>query len=150
LILILKIILFNYYSKDSIIFLSKPGLYEPKLGDYLGDFTDELNKSGGNDYIIKFVSGGAKNYAFETKNSISKAVVKGFSLNNVAIQTINYKSIEKIVTEDQSETLSVDQLVFKRDKKNWKNSTEIIIKKYRYYFHKRNVINNHETLPWGY
>ena len=37
-----------------------------------------------------------QNYSFETKNGISKAVVKGFSLNNVAIQTINYNSIEKI------------------------------------------------------
>jgi hypothetical protein len=55
---------------DSIIFLSKPGLYEPKLGNYLGDFTDEINKSDGTDYIIKFVSGGAKNYAFITKNGI--------------------------------------------------------------------------------
>ncbi len=139
-----------FYILDSIIFVSKPGLYEPKLGNYLGEFTDEINKAGDNDFITKFVSGGAKNYAFETNNGISKAIVKGFSLNHVAIQTINYDSIQKIVTEDQSETLSVDQLIFKRDKTNWKNSTEIIKKKYRYYFHKRNVINDHQTLPWGF
>ena len=96
------------------------------------------------------MSGGANNYAFETKNGISKAIVEGFSLNHVAIQTINNESIQKIVTEDQRETLSVDKLIFKRDKKNWKNSTEIIKKKYRYYFHKRNVINDHQTLPWGF
>jgi hypothetical protein len=100
---------------DSIIFLSKPGFYEPKLGNYLGDFTDEINKSDGTDYIIKFVSAGAKNYAFITKNGISKSIVKGFSLNNVAIETINYESIEKIVTEDQTETLEVEQLVFQRN-----------------------------------
>jgi len=112
-----------YMDTDSIIFLSKPGYYEPKLGDYLGDFTDEINKQGEGDFIQKFVSGGAKNYAFITKNGISKAIVKGFSLNNVAIQSINYDSIEKIVTEDQNETLTVEQLVFNRDKINWKNST---------------------------
>ena len=69
------------------------------MGNYLGEFTDEINKAGDNDFITKFVSGGAKNYAFETNNGISKAIVKGFSLNHVAIQTINYDSIQKIVTD---------------------------------------------------
>ena len=98
--------------------MSKPGYYEPELGNYLGDFTDELNKNNGDDYIIKFVSGGAKNYAFVTNNGISKAIVKGFALNNVAIQTINYDSIARIVTTDPSEILEVEQLLFKRDKIN--------------------------------
>ena len=139
-----------YMDTDSIIFLSKPGYYEPKLGDYLGDFTDEINKQGEGDFIQKFVSGGAKNYAFITKNGISKAIVKGFSLNNVAIQSINYDSMEKIVTEDQNETLTVEQLVFNRDKINWKNSTCVINKKYRFFFTKRCMLNNYSTLPWGY
>lgn len=120
------------------------------MGNYLGEFTDEINKIDGTDYIIKFVSGGAKNYAFVTKNGISKAVVKGFSLNNVAIETINYEAIERIVTEDQTETLEVEQLVFKRDKIKWQNSTHVIKKKYRFYFRKRRIVNFHQTLPWGY
>ena len=113
------------------------------MGNYLGEFTDEINKIDGTDYIIKFVSGGAKNYAFVTKNGISKAVVKGFSLNNVAIETINYEAIERIVTEDQTETLEVEQLVFKRDKIKWQNSTHVIKKKYRYYFRKKTKVINY-------
>jgi len=96
------------------------------------------------------VSGGAKNYAFITKNGISKAIVKGFSLNSVAIKTINYESIEKIVIEDQTETLEVEQLVFQRNTCNWQNSTHVIKKRYRFYFKKRRLRKNHKTLPWGY
>ena len=58
--------------------------------------------------------------------------------------------MEKIVTEDQNETLTVEQLVFNRDKINWKNSTCVINKKYRFFFTKRCMLNNYSTLPWGY
>ncbi|XP_053393861.1 uncharacterized protein LOC128555496 isoform X1 [Mercenaria mercenaria] len=49
-----------YCDTDSIIFTSSPGEWEPSLGDYLGDLTDEnLGNS-----ITKFVTGGPKNYAY--------------------------------------------------------------------------------------
>ncbi|XP_070548560.1 uncharacterized protein [Ptychodera flava] len=51
-----------YFDTDSVIFVSKSDMYEPPLGDYLGDLTSELEPPG--NYITKFVSGGAKNYAF--------------------------------------------------------------------------------------
>ncbi|XP_070560096.1 uncharacterized protein [Ptychodera flava] len=51
-----------YYDTDSVIFVSNPDQYEPHLGDYLGDLTNELDPPS--NFITKFVSGGAKNYAF--------------------------------------------------------------------------------------
>ena len=37
-----------YSDTDSIVFVSKDGDWEPSLGPYLGDLTDEI---GGGDYI---------------------------------------------------------------------------------------------------
>ena len=47
----------NFYiiSQDSIFFVSQEGDYMPKLGEFLGDFTNELD---GDDYITEFASGG--------------------------------------------------------------------------------------------
>ena len=65
-----------YYDTDSIIFISDSTLYakhlHPKLGDYLGDFTDELKGQ----YITEFVSAGDKNYAKLLSDGSSECVVK--------------------------------------------------------------------------
>jgi hypothetical protein len=104
----------------------------------------------GEDWIVSFVTAGVKNYAYKTFKGISKAIVKGFSLNNVAINSVNFESIKDIVINDNSKTLEIEQLLFKRDKVNWYNSTSIINKRYRYFFGKRCVVENFQTLPWGY
>ena len=139
-----------YMDTDSIIFISVPGMYEPALGNNLGEFTNEICKNNVH-HIVAFVSGGAKNYAYITDEGIKKAIVKGFFLNNIAIETLNYESIKRIVTTDQSEALFIEQLLFKRDKINWKVSTTTINKRYGYFFGKRSLnYTNFKTLPWGY
>ena len=57
-----------YYDTDSVIYTWKPGQTEIPLGDYLGDMTNELDEW---DYIVEFVSGGAKNYGYATKHGKS-------------------------------------------------------------------------------
>jgi hypothetical protein len=52
-----------YFDTDSIFFISRVGQYEPPLGDYLGQFTSEIDQKLGN-HIVEFVSGGPKNYAY--------------------------------------------------------------------------------------
>ena len=52
-----------YYDTDSVIYMSRPGQYEPPLGDYLGKPTDELDSG---EHIVEFVSGRPKNYAYKT------------------------------------------------------------------------------------
>jgi len=47
-----------YYDTDSVIYLEEPGQPNPVLGDYLGEFTSELDDD---DTIEEFVSGGPKN-----------------------------------------------------------------------------------------
>ena len=47
-----------YYDTDLVIYIWKPGQTEIPYGDYPGDMTNELDEG---DYIMEFVSGGAKN-----------------------------------------------------------------------------------------
>ncbi|CAB4022668.1 DNA polymerase, partial [Paramuricea clavata] len=47
---------------DSVIYVSKEGEWEPPTGSCLGELTDELDGA----HITTFVSGGPKNYAYET------------------------------------------------------------------------------------
>jgi hypothetical protein len=53
---------------DSIIYSAKPGDYEPKLGDHLGDLND-------GSHIVEIVCGGPKNYANITDAGVSKRLV---------------------------------------------------------------------------
>ncbi|XP_053392147.1 uncharacterized protein LOC128554859 [Mercenaria mercenaria] len=49
-----------YCDTDSVVFTSAQGEWDPPLGDFLGDLTDEVPYN----QITKFVTGGPKNYAF--------------------------------------------------------------------------------------
>jgi DNA polymerase elongation subunit (family B) len=57
-----------YFDTDSIIFVANESDYVPELGDYLGEFTNEIDDD---DYIVEFVSAGPKNYSYLTKNGKS-------------------------------------------------------------------------------
>ena len=48
-----------YFDTDSVVFKSLPGQPDPPLGDYLGDFKNELSE--------EFASGGPKNYGYQTQ-----------------------------------------------------------------------------------
>ena len=138
-----------YMDTDSIIFKSKPGEYEPQLGDNLGDWTNEISPSQGG-HITSFVSAGAKNYAYDTPSGETKCIVKGITLNNLASVKLNYESIKEIVVNDQTKTITVPQTKFTRDKMTWAVKTSLIDKKYGYYLKKRKVFNDLTTRPHGY
>ena len=139
-----------YFDTDSIIFVSRPGQYEPKLGNFLGQFTNEIEPKDG-EYIIEFVSAGPKNYAFKLNTGVTKCTVKGINLNHVASLTINYESIKHIVCGDHTSKLLVKQLKFKRDNKKWILSTSEDDKSYGFVYDKR-ILKKTDltTLPYGY
>ena len=59
---------------DSIVYIHRPGLSDPLLGDYLGNFKDKLNNG---DYIVEFPSGVPKTTAMsppKVKKSVQCAV----------------------------------------------------------------------------
>ncbi|CAC5372370.1 unnamed protein product [Mytilus coruscus] len=50
-----------YTDTDSVIFIVKQGEWQPPLGDYLGELTDEVPANS----ITQFVTGGPKLYAYK-------------------------------------------------------------------------------------
>ena len=82
-----------YYDTDSIIYISKPGMYDPPMGDYLGDLTDELDGH----HIVEFVSAGPKNYAYRLENGQCCCKVKGFTLNYTNSALINFDTMRNEV-----------------------------------------------------
>ncbi|GBN77882.1 hypothetical protein AVEN_259268-1 [Araneus ventricosus] len=85
----------------SIIYASN-GKNDPEIGDFLGDFTDELER----DVIVKFVSGGAKNYAYVTKSGKSVCKIRGFS-NYENDLKLNFDSVLKLVRPFDDERITV-------------------------------------------
>ena len=93
-----------YYDKDSIIYLEEPGQPNPPLGDYLGEFTSELEAD---DYMEEFVSGGPKNYGDKTKSGKVECKVRGFRLNSEGKTQLNYdvmhQNILNVIQKPQKE-----------------------------------------------
>jgi hypothetical protein len=82
-----------YCDTDSIIY--KPGEHEIKLGDYLGDWTDELDGHG----ITTFVSGGPKNYGYILDSGKTVCKIKGFTLNYENCQILNLPNMLSIINK---------------------------------------------------
>ena len=85
-----------YYDTDSVIYW-KPGQTETPLGDYLSDMTNELNEG---DYIVEFVSGGAKNHGYVTKHRKIVRKVRGFSLNVRGAKQLNYQVMKQNILDE--------------------------------------------------
>ena len=79
-------------TRPSVIHLEEPGQPNPPLGDYLGQFTSELKA---NDHITEFVSGGPKNYGYQTKNGKVECKVRGFRLNSEGKTQLNYQVMRR-------------------------------------------------------
>ena len=81
---------------DSIVYIHRPGFPNPLLGDYLGDFEDEMRNG---DYIFAFASGGPKNYGYVTAKGKEECKVRGLSLNSVWSRQMNYQFLRQNVLD---------------------------------------------------
>ncbi|XP_031330124.1 uncharacterized protein LOC116182909 [Photinus pyralis] len=144
-----------YYDTDSIIFVAKPGDWNPPCGDFLGEMTDELEAYGEGSYITEFVSAGPKNYSynvFSTSDQTIKSVckVKGITLNHKNSRIINFESMKDMVLSN-----SKDSIYVYNDRKIVRDKCYNVIsrpesKQYRISYSKRRRIENFDTLPFGY
>ena len=66
-----------YCDTDSVIYRSQPGQPEPRLGNNIGDLTDEL----GGEHITVFASGSPKNYGYKTSGGKTEVNVRGITLD---------------------------------------------------------------------
>ena len=144
-----------YFDTDSVVFVSQTNSIDPPLGDYLGDFKDELPPD---DYIVEFVSGGPKNYAYKTFKGKRECKVRGFTLDSTGSRYVNFDVLKKNVIDDilapQDETTCVEvPIPFKIQRKANDYTLETIqmYKKYKLVYSKRVVdCNTFKSYPYGY
>ena len=139
-----------YYDTDSVIYVHKDGLYEPEMGDFLGQYKDEI---GDGDYIQEFCSGGPKNYSYKTMKGKKELKVRGFSLKPSTEQFLNFESVSEMVkSKDFSSKINLKMgSSMKRDKMTWSIKTTTNRKDYRLIYDKRLILNNsYSTIPFGF
>ena len=140
-----------YYDTDSIIYLTQPDQPEPRLGNYIGDLTDEL----GGDHITVFASGGPKNYCYKTNGGKTEIKVRGITLDCTARQKVNFEVLCALVflhTEcGVTGKVSVDTpFRISRNTKTKEIQTKQMKKDYKIVYNKRVITQNYKTLPYGY
>ena len=137
-----------YFDTDSVIYTVKEGEWEPPTGSYLGDLTDELDGS----YITTFSSAGPKNYSYRTNEQKTVCKVRGITLNYRTVQKLNFNVMCNMVqSSDPDDVIYVD-IPFKiiRDRETKDILTKNEKKKYRIVYNKRVIVNNFDTLPYGF
>ena len=146
-----------YFDTDSVIYVTKPGQWEPPLGDYLGDLTSELcckdvDCSGCSDehYITEYLSAGPKNYAYKVNSDYVQCKIRGFSLNYNNSQVLNFYSMKHILEDMQHKIVTVNQQKITREKLNHKLVNRVEEKEYGLVYDKRIILENLDTVPYGY
>jgi len=139
-----------YFDTDSVIYVSIPGEWDPEIGDYLGELTNELADG---DFIVEGVFPGPKNYAFVTNEKETVCKVKGFSLNYKASMKVNFESMKEMILseiENDNFEITVDQSVIKRNRKNWEICSAVVSKVYTHVYDKRILKEDFTTIPYGF
>jgi hypothetical protein len=137
-----------YFDTDSVIFISKVGLEEPTLGDYLGDFTSEV-PSGCK--IVRFCSGGPKNYGYELDNGEKIMKVRGISLNYTSLQVVNFDVlVEMILNNVKTPVVVTEPHKIVRNRQTREIHAKRTEKRYAVVYDKRVRMTNFDTLPYGH
>ena len=142
-----------YFDTDSIVYKWREGQPSIQIGDYLGQWKDELE----GDVITEFVSGGAKNYAYQTRGGNSVCKVRGFTLNVRGSNILNFQSMklnilqELNIPQDSRRNMNiVTPYHFQRDVEKKQIRVVPRVKQYGLVFDKRVLNTNAFSYPYGY
>ena len=143
-----------YYGTDSVVYKRRPGQPSIAIGDFLGDMTDEWD----GDVITEFVSGGAKNYGYQTCGGKVVCKVRGFTLNVRGSAILNFHTMkDNIISEldtpqDSRRNLNiVTPYHFRRDLEEKQIQVVRRVKQYGLVFDKRVVdVATKSSYPYGY
>ena len=145
-----------YFDTDSVIYKWKPNAPELPLGQYLGQFTNELDDPS--DYITEFAAAGPKNYGYRTLKGKTECKVRGFSLNTRGQEQLNFDILKKNIIDEVTQPQPVANSIpvfnphkIVRNPTTKQLSTETQIKRYQLVFDKRVVdSSNFQSYPYGY
>lgn len=133
-----------YFDTDSIIYQHEEGKFNPKIVNSLGGWTDELD----GDKIVKFMSGGPKNYAYITESGKSVCKVKGLTLNYRASTIVSPETLEKML-KGQIDIINVTYPKYIHRTRQHTVQTLPLTKQYRIVYDKRQRVPDYRTLPYG-
>lgn len=159
-----------YCDTDSCIFVVKngndPDEYEPPVGHFLGEMTDELAWYGSGTYIDTLMSGAPKSYAFRAITPSGEIMecckVRRITLNYRNSLKVNFKSIKNLVdtfifpdytdaedmeTDDREIKLNFSAIHYTPRQelvtRNEFKTCSVVLKKRRY-------VSKRLSLPFGY
>jgi hypothetical protein len=159
-----------YYDTDSVIYeydAHDAAHVHLTTGDYLGDFKDEL----GGAHIVKFISGGPKNYGYVVNDTDASGPtecvkIKGFHLKRPETAALLSLSVmEKVVRERGAKVemvsgdgtrvcgkrkVTVHMETIARDKKRKIVVNKMVSRSYRLVFDKGVVQDDFSVLPFGH
>jgi len=142
-----------YCDTESVVFITAPGQWDPPLGDYLGDLTDEVQQSA----ITAFVTSGPNNYAYTLQNANKKwqfsiCKLRGITLNFKYSFEINFETVNKIENgRSNCDRVSlVNENTIVRNPSTGHVITKREMKDYRIVFEKRVITDGSHTQPYGY
>ncbi|KAK3099339.1 hypothetical protein FSP39_002841 [Pinctada imbricata] len=139
-----------YYDTDSVIFRcdGSSTLEKLPIGNFLGELTNEVDSQ---DHIVLFCSGGPKNYAYRTNLGKEECKVRGFTLNWKNANLINMKSVRSMILgTGLKEIIVTNPCKISRHAKKRKLYNRVEHKKYKLVYTKRRILENLDTLPFGY
>ncbi len=144
-----------YFDTDSLIYKKGPNDHLLPLGDFLGDFTNELAQG---DHIVEFAAAGPKNYGYKTLHGKISCKVRGFSLNVRGAGQLNFDNLKDNVLSEVREPLETTRHIpvfnphkITRDNKQKTLNTVTEIKRYQVVFDKRVVDpQSFFTYPYGF
>ena len=90
-----------YFDTNSIIYRWKPTDPALPLGNYLGEFTNEIDDP--DYYITEFVAAGPKNYGYQTLKGKVECKVRGFSFNIRGQQQLNFNILKNNIIHEITE-----------------------------------------------
>jgi hypothetical protein len=144
-----------YYDTDSVIFVSRENDWEPPIGDFLGDLTDEMADYGPESHITELVSAGPKYYAYKfwcgndgKFDTVCK--VKGVTLHYENSGRVNFETIKSIVLEDPHRHVDlIDNRIVRNPR--YDVLTKHGEKRYRLqYTKRRRLAECYDTVPYGF
>ena len=135
-----------YFDTDSVVYVHDE-TWNPELGSYLGELKDETNGVA----ITHFISGRAKNYAYQLEDGQQMCKIRGYTLNHQIASLLNFDSMKELVTTTKKRDKVITiQEPHKIVRKGGHIYSMEQTKDYRVVYNKRWLLDDLTTLPFGW
>lgn len=137
----------SFLFPDSIVSFHTPGDPEMMVGDFLGDYTNELDDG---DHIKQWRCLGCKNYSYKTAQGQEVCKIRGFTLNYRNSLVLNFEKLDHMVKNWNETVETVNPSKICRDKKTNTLYNRREVKVYRAVYTKRQINSEMDTFPYGF